>query len=183
MPTSSTTIRPTARFHGRRAKTGSLHRKRATRPSVPDVVRWAFAFGAGSVGYSYFYYPILTLVAQQELRVADFTIDKLFDSLSLAPKPRSYARRLKVLRDRGLLPDGEYQRWEKFRILRNHSTHPPWQQNWGHAMSLQLVKDIADAISELPWNGVLGTICVAPDYAANTLSKADSIESFPSITE
>jgi len=118
---------------------------------VPDVVRRAFDFAAGAVGYSYFYYPLLTLVAQQELRVADFAIDKLFDERAITPKPSTFYDRLVALHRQGLLSDASFHQWDAFRKLRNHSTHPPWQQNWGHAMSLQLVKDIAKAISALPW--------------------------------
>lgn len=118
---------------------------------VPEEVRHAFDFAAGAVGYSYFYYPILTLVAQQELRIADFAIDKLFDARGITPKPQSFKRRLEILHKRGLLSDGEFGRWDAIRNLRNHSTHPPWQQNWGHAMSLEIVKAVAEAISDLPW--------------------------------
>jgi len=117
---------------------------------VPEDVREAFWFTLGAVGYSYFYWPLLTIVAQQSLRIADFAVDKLFDALALRPKPRSFAERLRRLHDLGYLDDAEYNRWEGLRILRNHSTHPTFQENWG-PMSLETVRIAADASARLPW--------------------------------
>jgi hypothetical protein len=118
---------------------------------VPEDVRDAFWFTVGAVGYSYFYWPLLTLVAQQTLRVADFAVDRLFDTLALQPKPRSFARRLVRLRDLRYLDATGYRRWDALRNLRNESTHPSFQQNWGHSMSLELVRTVADSIKGLPW--------------------------------
>lgn len=118
---------------------------------VPEDVREAFWFTVGAVGYSYFYWPLLTLVAQQALRVADFAVDRLFDALSLQPKPQSFARRLARLHKLGHLDATDYGRWESLRKLRNDSTHPGFQQNWGHSMSLEIVRTVADSIEGLPW--------------------------------
>jgi len=114
-------------------------------------VRDAFWFTVGAVGYSYFYWPLLTLVAQQTLRVADFAVDRLFDALALQPKPRSFARRLARLHGLGHLDATGYRRWDVLRNLRNESTHPSFQQNWGHSMSLELVRTVPDSIEGLPW--------------------------------
>ena len=112
---------------------------------VPFEVWAAFNFAAGAIGYAYFYYPLLTVVSQQALRVADFAVDQLFEAMGKT-KVNSLARRLKILRVEGLISEGEFHRWDGIRRLRNKATHPAWQENWGHAMSLQLIETVSLAI-------------------------------------
>jgi len=119
-------------------------------PSVPQEVHTAFMFATGAIGYAYFYYPIFTIVSQQVLRVADFAVDKLFERLGLKPI-LSFERRLATLRQQGLLTEAQANRWGGIRHLRNKATHPAWQQNWGLAMSLDMIRIVAEAISDLPW--------------------------------
>lgn len=118
--------------------------------AVPQEVQQAFRFATGAIGYAYFYYPMFTIISQQVLRVADFAIDKLFDARGMK-KPHSFERRLAILADNGLLNEMEAEHWDGLRRLRNSATHPAWQQNWGLGMSLDLIRVVAEAISNLPW--------------------------------
>jgi hypothetical protein len=119
-------------------------------PQVPQDVRTAFEFATGAIGYSYFYYPLFAIVAQQVLRVADFAVDKLLEGLAMKPI-RSFKRRLMTLRAHGQLTDWQVNRWEALRMMRNEATHPAWHRNWETSMSLGLVRSVAEAISDLPW--------------------------------
>jgi hypothetical protein len=118
---------------------------------VPFEVWAAFNFAAGAIGYAHFYYPLLTIVSQQVLRVADYAVDRLFEALGKT-KVNSLARRLEILQLEVLISEGEFHRWDGIRRLRNKATHPAWQENWGHAMSLQLIETVSLAISALPWS-------------------------------
>lgn len=119
--------------------------------SVPEDIREAFEFSVGAIGYAYFYYPLFTIVSQQIFRVADFAIDRFVDSSGIVSKPRPLAAKLQALHMNGTLSPAAFQKWEGIRRLRNSSTHPNFQENWGHAMSLDAIRRVAAAISALPW--------------------------------
>ncbi len=121
-------------------------------PFIPEDVREAFHFATGAVGYAYFYSPIFTLMSQQILRVADFAIDRLFDRRGIVPKPERFSERIAVLAKRGLLSEAEANRWDGIRRLRNSATHPKFQEDWGQGMSFELIRTVATAIGNLPWN-------------------------------
>jgi hypothetical protein len=121
-------------------------------PEVPQKVRDAYDFAIGAVGYGYFYYPIFTLVVQQVLRIADFAVAHLFVTETSLPKPkrRTFEARLDALKIAGHLDESGFEAWNRFRRLRNSSTHPDWQQTWGHA-ALEQVRFVSELISALPW--------------------------------
>jgi hypothetical protein len=118
--------------------------------NVPQEVRIAYEFTVGAVGYAYFYYPLFTIVVQQLLRIADFSVSHLFAVRTDLPPARTFEHRLKVLRDAGYVSNTDFKRWDAIRNLRNIATHPDWQQTWGHS-SLDIVRTIVEIISALPW--------------------------------
>jgi hypothetical protein len=66
----------------------------------PQEVCDAYDVTIGALGYSYFYYPLFTLVVQQVLRVADFAVAHLFRIRPDLSKPRreTFEARLDTLR-------------------------------------------------------------------------------------
>ena len=118
---------------------------------MPIEVRNAFEFAKGGLGYGYFYYPLVTIVGQQVLRVADFAIDQLLLNLNITPKPRSFARRLQRLYKDGLINDALLHRWDALRNLRNSATHPDFQHFWLPADAVRTFRLVGEMISALPW--------------------------------
>jgi hypothetical protein len=125
----------------------------ATRMSnnVPLDVQNAFEFAKGGLGYGYFYYPLITIVGQQALRVADFSIDQLFVERGISPRPQSMARKIRRLRQDSLIDDAQFQRWDALRQLRNSATHPDFQHVWLPADAVRTFRIVAEMVSALPW--------------------------------
>ena len=118
--------------------------------SVPLNVRRAFQMALGAMAYAYWYYPLLTLAAQQILRVADFASD-IFARERGMDLQYSLAARLKALAKDGAVDELQLRRWEGIRRLRNSATHPSFQQIWGPAQAIDVARAVADAINTLPW--------------------------------
>jgi hypothetical protein len=118
---------------------------------VPEDVRDAFWFAVGAIGYAHFYYPLFTLVSQQVLRVADYALEQFCVQNNSVIKRETFFARLERLRGADLLSEQQYHRWTGIRNLRNSATHPKFQENWGLAMSLELIIVTGEAIASLAW--------------------------------
>ena len=118
---------------------------------VPADVEDAFWLAAGAIGYAQFYTPILTLVAQQILRVADFALDQFCVQKKSMVDREPFFPRLKRLRAADLIGPQQYNRWDGLRSLRNAATHPRFVEQLSPAMTLELIKTVAAAINALPW--------------------------------
>ena len=121
---------------------------------VPADVREAFWLAIGAIGYAQFYSPILTLVAQQILRVADFGLDQFCIQKKSVVDREPFFARLKRLRAADLIGPQQYNRWDGLRSLRNAATHPRFVEQLSSAMALELIKTVAAAINALPWTRV-----------------------------
>lgn len=123
---------------------------------LPDVQE-AFWLAAGAIGYAQFYSPILTLVSQQILRVADFALDQFCIQKKSVKDREPFFARLKRLRSADLIGPQQYNRWDGLRSLRNAATHPRFVEQLSQAMALELIRTVAEAINALPWTRVRNT--------------------------
>ena len=123
-------------------------------PDVPADVCQAFWSAAGAVGYAQFYAPVLTLVSQQVLRVADFALERFCIQKKSVVDREPFFARLKRLRAADLIGPQQYHRWDGLRGLRNAATHPRFVEQLSSAMALDLIATVAAAINALPWTSV-----------------------------
>src|ERR1700686_493041 len=119
--------------------------------SVPFEVRRAFQMARDAMCYGYWFYPLVTLMAQQLLRVADFATDVACLTHSIK-SPRNFKARVDELIAVGIIPQAHEGLWEGIRRMRNHSTHPNFQQIWGPGMAIPIAQRVADAIAGIRWN-------------------------------
>lgn len=119
--------------------------------AIPFEVRRAFVCARDAMCYAYWYYPLLTLMAQQLLRVGDFATDVACRHHAIAPI-RSFGRRVAKLLEVGVIPSGDATLWEGILHMRNHSTHPSFQEIWGPGMAIPIAQRVADGIGGMSWN-------------------------------
>jgi hypothetical protein len=117
-------------------------------PHVPLEVRRGFLFARNAMCYGYWCYGMLTLGAQQRLRVAD-------DALAYAErgiaKRLTFADRIRKLVELGDIPAEDEIRWDGVRNLRNSATHQKFQQIWSPGMAGQMVSTVATLLARVTW--------------------------------
>lgn len=118
--------------------------------SVPTEVRRGFLFTRNALCYGYWCYGMLTLGAQQMLRVAD-------DALAFAVRERgitkrmTFADRIRKLVELGDIPAEDEIRWDGVRNLRNSATHQRFQQIWSPGMARQMASTVAILLARVAW--------------------------------
>jgi hypothetical protein len=119
-------------------------------PHVPLEVRRGFLFARNAMCYGYWCYGMLTLGAQQMLRVAD-------DALGYAVRERGISKRLTFadrickLVELGAIPAEDEIRWDGVRNLRNSATHQKFQQIWSPGVAGQMVSTVATLLARVSW--------------------------------
>lgn len=125
--------------------------------NVNEQVVTLFEFAKRALGYGHFYYPLFTLVSHQVARVADIAVDVLFDDLQLTPKPRSFDRRIVILRERWLIDDEMFCRLDAMRLRRNRVTHGSFCEIIMPTHAIMEIRWAAELISALPWPALTST--------------------------
>ncbi len=94
---------------------------------VPEEVHRLFEVARGALTYGYFFYPLYTLAGEQLYRVAEAAVSEKC-ALLAAPKRLRFHEQIQFLRDKNVIADVDFPRWDAIRHLRNMSSHPE-QQN------------------------------------------------------
>lgn len=120
------------------------------KPHVPFEVRRGFMFARNAMCYGYWCYGMLTLGAQQMLRVAD-------DALAHVARERghtdrlNFADRIRKLVEVGDIPLEDALTWDGVRNLRNSATHQRFQQIWSPGMAAQMISTVATLLDRVAW--------------------------------
>jgi hypothetical protein len=117
---------------------------------VPFEVRKAFMFARDAMCYAFWYYPLITLGAQQILRVADYATD-VAGRLNGIASHKTFGPRIDQLRAAGVLDGARISAWNLLCEMRNRVTHPEWQQTWMPSDGITIVRMVADEIQALRW--------------------------------
>ncbi len=118
--------------------------------SVPVEIEALFEAARGTMAYGWFFYPAMTLGAQQLFRVAEAAVRMLCVDNG-APRPRSFKDAVDWLVAKSVIPIADQTRWEALRSLRNLGSHPKLQEHLGPALAFQALTDVADLINGLPF--------------------------------
>ncbi|TEU15931.1 MAG: DUF4145 domain-containing protein [Anaerolineales bacterium] len=117
--------------------------------SVPTDVQALFEVARGAMAYSYFFYPLYTLAAEQLFRVAEAALAHKCNALA-APKSRdSFKKRISWLVEEGVIPGSEFVRWDAVRELRNIASHPERQSIFTPGNAIGFLEGIAVQINSL----------------------------------
>jgi hypothetical protein len=117
---------------------------------VPLEVRRAFVFARNTMCYGYWYWPAMTLGAQQILRVADYATD-VAGRLNGINARQTFGPRITQLAKVGIIDASRRDAWETLLKLRNMVTHPDWQQTWGLPQTVDAAALAAREIQALRW--------------------------------
>lgn len=115
--------------------------------AVPIEVKKLFAVARGSIAYGYFFYPLLTLAAEQLYRVTEAAVDHKCQEMGRHKPKEKFAQKIEWLRNESVIADKE--RWDGIRNLRNDASHPKSQTILPPGMLLSVLQIVTECINSL----------------------------------
>jgi hypothetical protein len=112
--------------------------------AVPLPVRKLFEAARGALVFSVMFYPLLTLGAEQLLRVLETSLVFKCQQMN-APDIGKFSQRVEWLRKHKAISTDDEVRWKQLVELRNEASHPKDQMIFGLAQALTIL----DATVEL----------------------------------
>jgi hypothetical protein len=134
------------------------HLKPQLGPNVPSDVAALFEVARGAMIYGWFFYPIITLSAEQCLRVLEAGVKACCESHRILTKKRnkkgelldtSYSDNLKKLKKHRVIPESGENLWNVARKLRNLTSHPERQIILPPGITWGVLQATADRLNEL----------------------------------
>lgn len=116
---------------------------------VPDSLQRLFEVARGSYAYSLMFYPLLTLGAEQLLRVVEGAIAFRFKEGGGPGSLRRFQNRIDWLGTQGIISPNQQQRFHQVRIVRNSVSHPLDQNMYNPTMALEILEMTAEILNEL----------------------------------
>jgi hypothetical protein len=108
-----------------------------------------FTFTQGAMSYGHWYYPLLTLISHDLLRVADYATVEACRERRISA--RTFEKRIAALLDAGAIPPGDSRMWTNIREARNRATHPASQNIYGFSMAFDVLKVVSALIGRIDW--------------------------------
>lgn len=121
-------------------------------PHVPYEVRRGFLFARNAMCYAYWCYGLMTLGAQQLLRVGDDALTHALAAHGINKDRMTFADRIKKLVAIGAIPPEDSPKWDAVRRLRNSATHQKFQQIFSPADAFRLTTTIAALLARVSWH-------------------------------
>ncbi len=118
--------------------------------AVPHEVRKMFTFAQGAMCYAHWYYPLLTLISHDLLRVADFATVQACRARGISGK--TMEKRIAALVADGAIGSTDERLWHQIRGARNRTTHPPTQDIYGFSMAFDILRTVRDLIDRVAWS-------------------------------
>jgi hypothetical protein len=124
--------------------------------SVPKEIHEIFEVARGSMIYGWFFYPLLTLAAEQTHRVLETGVRVRIKQLGLPTKipnnsgklrNATFSDLLKVLAKVGKIAENDLVRWEAGRRLRNSASHPSRQSIISTDMAISALKSTVELLN------------------------------------
>jgi hypothetical protein len=116
-------------------------------PHLPLEIVRLFEVARGALVYSWFFYPLATLAAEQSHRVIESAVRLCCDQLG--QPARTFADGIKIITAVGLIATAEFQQWDATRGLRNAASHPETQTIWDPGQSVQIFELTAAMLNKL----------------------------------
>jgi hypothetical protein len=116
---------------------------------VPDPLQRLFEVARGSYAYSLMFYPLLTLGAEQLLRVVEGAIASEFKDKGGPGNRRTFEKRIDWLASERMISSDLQQRLHAVRGLRNLASHPSDQSIFNLSMALSILQITADILNEI----------------------------------
>ena len=117
--------------------------------TVPLEIRRLFEVARGAMVYSYYFYPMYTLAANQLFRIGETALLLKAKNIGHSKNKSTFSELLKFLRENDVLDDGTLRNWENLRKLRNIASHPHDQNIFSPSMALDILNFVVEDINTL----------------------------------
>jgi hypothetical protein len=116
-------------------------------PHLPLEIVRLFEVARGALVYSWFFYPLATLAAEQSHRVVEAAVK--LRCCQLGKAARNFSDGIKVLTEAGIISAEEWTQWDATRAMRNAGSHPETQTIWDPGQSVQIFQMTADMLNKI----------------------------------
>ncbi|HEX6749224.1 MAG TPA: DUF4145 domain-containing protein [Longimicrobium sp.] len=119
---------------------------------VPEDVHDLFEVARGALAYGYYFYPLLTIAADQCVRVAEAAAKLKAEDLGCPKRISTFNDQIDWLVSAGAISTRDQEYWHGLRYLRNESSHPRCQHIFTPGIAFNTFHHVADLV-----NGLFGT--------------------------
>jgi hypothetical protein len=117
--------------------------------NVPIEIRSLFEVARGAMVYSYYFYPLYTLAADQLSRVGETALFHKSKEHGYTKKNPTFLSMIKFLKEKGVFDDEKEKRWEFFRGFRNIASHRRNQSIYPPSATIGALEMYAKEINSL----------------------------------
>lgn len=117
--------------------------------NVPEDICDLFEVARGALAYGYYFYPLLTLAADQCFRVAEAAADMKAAELGCPKKVRTFNEKIDWLASQGVVSAQDQESWHGLRELRNRASHPRRQHIFTPGIAFNIFHHVADLVNAL----------------------------------
>jgi len=118
-------------------------------PDVPEEVKGMYETARAVITYGWFYYPMITLGAEQLYRVLEAAASHKCKSMNAPSSVKTFDKKLNWLNTKCILTDEDVHRWTPARTLRNIASHAKFQALHLPSYAIQELENAANDINSL----------------------------------
>ena len=131
-------------------------------PTVPTEIAKLLEVARGAMIYSWYFYPLATLGAEQCWRIREAGVRIRCQQVGIPTtkivkkgklksrvKENGFGENIEALVKRGEIPKSDQSRWKAARELRNLASHPARQTIWDSWQALGILEDSVDLLNNL----------------------------------
>jgi len=127
-------------------------------PEVPENIAALYEVARGAMIYGWYFYPLITLGAEQCLRVLETAVRRCCENNGIKTKVEgkdgkvfdtSFVKNIKALIKKGIIPAKDEKLWMAAKDIRNYASHPESQTILPPGMTLANLKITADRLNYL----------------------------------
>ena len=127
-------------------------------PEVPENIAALYEVARGAMIYGWFFYPLITLGAEQCMRVLETAVRICCENNGIKTKSESkdgkvfdttFTKNIKALIKKNIIPEKDEKMWMAAKDIRNYASHPERQSILPPGMTLANLKITADRLNYL----------------------------------
>ena len=127
-------------------------------PEVPENIAALYEVARGSMIYGWFFYPLITLGAEQCMRVLETAVRICCENNGIQIRTEgkdgktydtTFAKNIRALIKKGIIPAKDEKLWMAAKDIRNYASHPESQAILPPGMTLTNLKITADRLNYL----------------------------------
>lgn len=117
--------------------------------NIPEDIHILFETARGAMIYGYFFYPIFSFSSEQFTRIAETAINKKCEEVGTPKTVQGFRKKIRWLVNNTFISKESAGKWQRIVFLRNHYSHPTFQNIVFPSMAIDLMTEVAGSINEL----------------------------------